>query len=126
MLRNFQLLSLLALFAACGGGGSSYSNPTAPPTTTNPPATTSVSIVGQKGSSSFSPNPSSAKAGTTVGWKNSDSITHHIVSDTPGAFDTGNIAGGASSAAIAVNQTGSYPYHCSIHPTMTGTLNVTP
>jgi len=40
------------------------------------------------------------------------------------AFNTGNIGGGKTSAPIAMNTAGSFPYHCSIHPTMTGTLVV--
>ncbi len=119
-------VSVLTLLSACNNGGSSYSSPTTPPTTgTGPTATNAISITGIKGSNSFSPNPASAKVATSVQWKNADTATHHIVSDTPGAFDTGNIASGSTSAAMTVNQTGSYPYHCTIHPSMTGTLNVT-
>lgn len=120
------LTATLALLTACNGG-SSYSSPTAPPpTSTNPPsASNTITIVGQKGASSFSPNPASAKAGSSIQWTNGDSVTHHIVADNGMAFDTGNITGAASSKPVTVNQTGSYPYHCTIHPTMVGTLNVT-
>lgn len=128
MTRKIRFLvsfATLVLLAACNNGGSSYGgSPTSPPTNTNP-STNSISITGINGSNSFAPNPSSAKVGSTVQWKNSNGTTHRIVSDSGNAFDTGNIAPGASSGAIMVNQAGSYPYHCTIHPSMTGTLNVT-
>ena len=122
----FSTAALVLLLCACNGS-SSYSSPTAPPpTSTNPPtASYTITILGDKGPSSFSPNPASAKAGTSIQWTNGDSITHHIVSDAANVFDTGTITGAASSKTVTVNQTGSYPYHCTIHPTMVGTLNVT-
>ena len=58
----------------------------------------------------------------TVMWINKDSVTHHVVSDT-GVFDSGDLATGQS-YNYTFNQTGSFPYHCSIHPSMTGTIVV--
>jgi plastocyanin len=55
-----------------------------------------------------------------VVWHNIDSITHHVVLNN-GSLDTGDIAPGASSRAMSVN-TGGGPYHCSIHPSMVGSL----
>jgi len=117
MSRTLRLLAVLAIVTACHGSSSS---PTAPP----PPAATTIDILGEHASSSFAPNPGTAKMGTTIEWKNSDVNTHHIVSNTSGVFDTGNIGGGTTSQAVTVDKPGSYPYHCTIHPTMTGTLNV--
>jgi plastocyanin len=45
---------------------------------------------------------------------------------TGSGFDTGVIPSGATSAPIAFGTAGTRAYHCSIHPSMTGTLNVTP
>ncbi len=87
-------------------------------------ATVTISIVGMNGAQSFSPNPASVTAGQTVAWVNNDSVTHRVVQDG-GAFDTGNLAPGTTSSAIALNSAGAMPYHCAIHPTMTGTINVT-
>ena len=57
-----------------------------------------------------------------VVWRNVDSITHRVVLND-GSFDTGNLDSGASSQPMAINITGgSDPYHCSIHPSMVGTL----
>jgi plastocyanin len=70
----------------------------------------------------FNPATLNVQVGTTVTWINKDSTTYHVVSDT-GAFDSGNLASGQS-YSFTFNQAGSFPYHCSIHPSMTGTIVV--
>jgi plastocyanin len=80
-----------------------------------------VTIVGQKGMSSFEPNPAPFAQGALVVWRNTDTATHRIVMND-GSFDSGNIAPGASSAAMRLGSSGSY--HCTIHPTMMfGSIN---
>ena len=54
-------------------------------------------------------------------WHNTDSITHHIVLDD-GSLDTGNIPPGTSSLALRLASNGA-TYHCSIHPSMVGSIN---
>lgn len=85
-----------------------------------------VSINGISGSQSFSPNPASVSTGQTVGFVNNDPTnTHHIVADN-GAFDTGTLAPGASSSAITLSSGTAVSYHCTIHPSMVGTINGSP
>ena len=79
-----------------------------------------IRIISFVGPSSFTPNPAPIAAGRTVAWKNDDSQTHRIVADD-GSFDTGNIDGGATSMAVT-RPAGTVAYHCTIHPTMTGTI----
>ncbi len=111
------------LIAACGGSG--YSAPTAPSGggSGGGTANVTITIVGMNGNQSFSPNPGSLKAGQTVAWKNNDSITHTATSDS-GAFDTGAIPPGGTSSPITMPAAGTFGYHCSIHPSMTGSLSV--
>lgn len=71
----------------------------------------------------FNPATLNVQVGTTVTWINKDSATHQVVSDT-GLFDSGNLTNGMS-YNYTFNQTGSYPYHCAVHPSMTGTIVVT-
>ncbi len=92
-----------------GGGGGGEDPPTSNPVT--------VSIVGVRGSDSFSPNPISP-GGQMVMWRNDDGLTHHIVADD-GSFDTGNLVAGATSTMVQPPEGG---YHCSIHPTMVGSI----
>jgi plastocyanin len=74
-------------------------------------------------SMSFSPNPVSLRVGQQVIWRNTDSITHTASS---GSFDTGTVGPGAMSKPITMTAAGTFPYQCNIHPSMKGTLNVTP
>jgi plastocyanin len=123
---------LASILSAAGvvGCGSSNSSPTSPGPTPAPggggggtAADVMITINGMDGSLSFSPGNASVKAGQTVAWKNADSITHAIAQDG-GGFSTSSIGPGATSAPITVSTTGNMPYHCSIHPTMTGALTV--
>ena len=59
-----------------------------------------VTIVGQKGMSSFEPNPAPFAQGALVVWRNLDAAMHRIVMND-GSFDSGNILlGGAGSDTI--------------------------
>ena len=122
------LLFVISSLAGCGGGGSSYSTPTTTPTTTTPPAGGTPDVVvmirSMNFSNSFSANPATVKVGQTVSWQNADSLTHTATADG-GAFNTGNVAPGATSAPIKMSTAGTFAYHCGIHPTMVGTLTVT-
>jgi plastocyanin len=82
-----------------------------------------ITITGNLGSSSYSPDPDTVLVGQRVSWHNGDSMTHTATSDGVG-FDTNNIAAGATSAPIQMNTLGSFPYHCNIHSGMVGTLVV--
>ena len=71
----------------------------------------------------FAPSTLSAKQGARVPVTNNDSTAHTATSDDGSSFDTGDINPG-SSKTISVAKAGSFPYHCSIHPFMHGTLTV--
>jgi plastocyanin len=131
LFRDSRLPFGLALFAmaavyACGGSSASPTTP-APVTGggggTTATADVTITIVGMNGSQSYSPSAATMKAGQTVSWRNGDSVTHTATANG-GAFDTGAIAPGAVSAPIKLSTTGSFAYHCAIHPSMTGSLAV--
>jgi len=67
--------------------------------------------------------PSSVKPGAQVMVMNSDAETHSVTSDTSGLFDV-NVEAGATGTLTAPTKPGSYPYHCTFHSTMHGTLVV--
>jgi plastocyanin len=56
-----------------------------------------------------------------VVWKNDDSTLHHIVLDN--GTDVGNVNPGATSKSIAVTSSSAVGFHCTIHPSMVGTIN---
>lgn len=59
----------------------------------------------------------------TVVWQNNDNVVHTATGTNFTGFNTGNIQPGAS-ASYTFNTAGTYPYHCLIHPTMSGTVFV--
>jgi plastocyanin len=73
----------------------------------------------------FSPATLTVKPGTTVTWTNQDGVAHTIASDagSPVAFTSDSLANGAS-YRFTFTQPGTYAYHCSIHPSMKGTIVV--
>ncbi len=71
----------------------------------------------------FSPSTITVPLGTTVIWINRDSSQHTVVGDNL-SFQSG-ILSTDQSYRYTFNQTGTFTYHCSIHPSMTGTIVVT-
>jgi len=112
--------ALAVLTAGCGGSSSSTA-PTPTPRPTPTPTAGTVSIVGERGNQSFNPNPAPLPADHKLTWMNNDSLIHRIVADD-GSFDTGNLSQGQSSAAVTLPAAGK-SYHCSIHPSMVGTVS---
>jgi plastocyanin len=113
-------LSIVVLAAACGSSSVSPTSPTPQPPGGGGAADVTISI----SNFAFAPASMTVKVGQTVAWHNADSVAHTATSNT-GAFDTGTIAAGGTSAAITMNSAGAFPYHCSIHPNMLATLVVT-
>ncbi|HEY9722042.1 MAG TPA: plastocyanin/azurin family copper-binding protein [Oscillatoriaceae cyanobacterium] len=72
----------------------------------------------------FSPANVTVMRGGTVTWTNQDSVGHSATSDTAGGFDTGVIAHGNTSPGVTFNTAGTFTYHCSVHPSMHGTVTV--
>ncbi len=60
--------------------------------------------------------------GTEVTWVNRDDMPHTVVS-TAGVFESKPLDTG-DRFAYTFEQPGTYPYYCSIHPRMTGTVVV--
>lgn len=93
-------------------------SPTSTPATTPTPAQASVEISGF----AFVPQTLSVPPGTTVTWTNNDSSSHTIASND-NLFQSGNLAKGAT-FSHTFGQKGTFNYHCSIHPAMTGKIIV--
>lgn len=70
----------------------------------------------------FNPSTIFVSANTTVTWTNKDGVSHTVTSNS-GVFDSGTILQGKTYSFQFTNP-GSYPYHCTIHPSMTGTVVV--
>ncbi|MDD2753796.1 MAG: photosystem II protein Y [Candidatus Portnoybacteria bacterium] len=70
--------------------------------------------------SKFTPNFSAAESGIKATWFNEDDEKHTVTGDSWGS---GEIAPGKAYSKI-FNEAGTYKYHCSIHPSMTGEIIV--
>lgn len=110
------ILSGATVAFGCGGGAGSATTPT--PVSTMP---VTINILGVNGKLSFSPNPAEVPAGRQAIFTNLDKVAHRVVLDDR-SIDTGEIAAGASSRALALGGI-SKPYHCSLHISMVGSLN---
>ena len=78
--------------------------------------------VGQHQELSFSPVPLNVKVAATITVTNNDG-TDHTFTDNDGTFDTGHITPGASKT-FTITKPGTYNYHCNIHPSMKGVIQV--
>lgn len=136
----------LALVTACGGGTAATATPagpTAPPAagtatpaaaTATPAAATATpaaaaiicGATGEGGSvaiENFSYDPASATVATNgfLTWTNKDGAPHTVTFD--GGPNCGNMSGG-DTETVQFTVAGTYPYHCNIHPDMTGSVEV--
>ena len=108
----------LAAMSACGGsGGGTSSSLTAP--SSPAPSVMTITVTSRNGAQSFSPNPATA-GGQLVVFRNADTDVHRVRLND-GSIDTGDIAPGATSAAVTMPAIGTN-YHCSIHPDMIGAV----
>lgn len=71
---------------------------------------------------SFSPAQITVSVGTTVQWTNGDDIPHTVVSNDK-VFKS-KVLDTDEKFSYTFTKAGTYPYFCSIHPKMTGTVVV--
>ena len=70
----------------------------------------------------FGPKSITVPVGTTVTWTNGDDIPHTSVS-TDGVFKS-KVLYTDEKFSYTFTKSGKYPYYCTIHPKMTGTVIV--
>ena len=129
---RLAVVSAVLLFAvACGDYSTSSTSPSPSPSptpsATPPPGAPSSSItipMGAEflGNRAFTPADLNIAAGTAVTWVNSDATSHTTTSNAAG-WDSGIVAPGGRFSFVFQN-TGTFPYHCVIHPGMVGTVVV--
>ena len=113
--RLILVTSLALIAAACGSSSS--------PTTPTVSADVTISMLGDRGNQSYSPNPTTMRVGQTVAWKNTDTTAHDATQDAS-RFQTGTVSAGATSTPITMSTAGTFTYHCTIHPGMVGSIVV--
>jgi plastocyanin len=114
-----------------GGGGSEQDSQERSSSPSSLPITEEgrvVSIVGNSGSNSYNPNPIEIKVGDTVTWINNDSSPHTVTSSSSSKdsnFDSDVLRRGET-FSFTFDREGEYPYFCTLHPSMVGTIVVLP
>ena len=128
---------------ATGDGGDSEGNESQTATTTSPGGPTTVAGppaatlnipqgASVQGNPSYDPDPLTVKVGDTIAVNNEDTTPHTVTNGKDATdpnmgklFDTSIINAGDSSEIVTTDlKPGEYPYFCSVHPYMTGTLTV--
>ena len=118
---RFSAVSFLIALAACGGSGG-YGGVTNPPPPPPPPPAGTVDATP---SERFTPNSITINTGETVTFAFS-SLGHNVTFDGRVAATPADIPGINTNVSIArvFNTAGTYNYHCTIHPNMTGSVVV--
>ena len=128
--RGLGVLSAALLVAACGGGGGGGST-TAPTTAGGGGATQAAAVCSQSDAAGtvkadvaefkFQPETINAKVNDVISWTNGDSAPHGVALDDGNVECTKKIAGGSSGGTV-FTKAGTYPFHCSVHSNMKGTI----
>jgi len=127
MLVVAALVALVVLAGCSGSGGGSSSAPSSSGGASSGGSSssggaasggTAVSIA----NFAFDPASLTVKVGDTVTWTNKDSVAHTVTADD-GSFKSEQIQPGAA-YKFTFAKAGTFSYHCSIHPNMTGSITV--
>ena len=106
---------------ATNSAGTAYGNQVSFTTSPAGPTTFNISISGF----AFSPSTLTVRVGDIVQWTNNDAAAHTVTSNNGTSFSSGSMAQNAIFTYTATT-TGSFPYHCAIHPSMTAAITVIP
>jgi plastocyanin len=125
--RGIAALSVCLVLAACsGGGGGGATQPAggggggAPCADSTGTTTVEATVAGFKWS-----QPIAAKVGDVITWTNSDTANHQVGLDDGSCAMSKAIPGGGGKASLVFNVAGTYPFHCTIHSSMKGTITIT-
>ncbi|MFG2626477.1 cupredoxin domain-containing protein [Streptomyces sp. NPDC048473] len=109
-------------------GGSSSSSSATPPSFSSPSPSASSSPVGKVlitiKDFAFNPARLTVAPGTLITVVNEDAATHNVTATSGKAFGTGDVVSGRTVTFTAPDKAGTYPYVCTLHPYMKGSLTV--
>ena len=116
LMRSTTLFAALIGLVACGGGGDGYRNPTNPGPNPTPSNSNAINVR----DNSFSPNATVLAVGTTVTWTWTGAANHDVT------FNDGQGSNTQSTGTYqrTFNAAGAYPYHCTQHAGMTGSVTI--
>jgi plastocyanin len=114
------LAVLTTVLAGCGGGGGGGGS-TKQAATSSPCAQGSVVI--HMADINFKPEKADAKVGQTVCWVNDDDVQHDAVDEDSKQFES-DLFGKGKTFSWKAAKAGTVKYECTVHPGMTGELDV--
>ncbi len=112
-----MLVAVLGLVLGCGGGAGSPGGGGGGPAAPGAPDTIVIKNF------TFMPTTLTVAPGTEITVIDQDQAPHTMTANDK-SFDSGTISGGQHGEVTAPIKPGSYPYVCTIHQYMTGTLIV--
>jgi plastocyanin len=115
-------LALALGVAACGGGDDDSGGGSTSTAASSSSSSGGVAIKMQN--IQFSPKETTVKVGDKVTWTNDDNTDHNVTAESGADFKSKDFGNGATFSFTA-DKAGTIKYVCTIHPGMTGTLNVT-
>ena len=120
MRRSLAVLPLAAVLAAAGcGGDDSSSSGSSSGSKSEAKSGDAVSMK----DIAFHPKSLSVKVGQKVTWTNEEPVDHNVVA-TKGASFKSKVFGEGKTFAFTTKKAGTIDYECTLHPGMTGKLEV--
>jgi plastocyanin len=130
--RGIAALATALALAACSGGGTTTTQ--APAGGTQAPAgttaasapctdSTGTTVVAVGVANMEWQQPINAKVGDVITWTNGDTVPHKVALDDGSCAMSDNIPGGGSKSLV-FSVAGTFPFHCSVHPSMRGTITI--
>jgi plastocyanin len=126
--RGIAAFAVSLLLAACsgsGGGGSTQPAATSGGGGAAPCADSTGTTTVETTVADFKWAPVTAKVGDVITWTNSDSAPHQVGLDDNSCAMSKSIAGGGGKASLVFSKAGTFPFHCTIHSSMKGTITIT-
>ena len=122
-LQSLWLVLILLGTGGCAGGSGTPASTSAPPPDSvyGGGPTAAVATITIKDFAYGDPLTVTPGAAVTV--TNMDTAPHTVTADEGAAFDA-EVKGGGTATFTAPTTPGTYPYHCTFHPNMHGTLIV--
>jgi cytochrome c oxidase subunit II len=130
--KGFDYAPTTQTAPVAGGGAAPAPSATTSPAAASGPTLSIPQGASVQGNPSYEPATLSVKVGDTIQVQNKDQSPHTVTSgktlEDPNKgkdFDTSIISpSGSAKISTASLKSGQYPFHCDLHPYMTGTLKV--
>lgn len=112
---------LLVPMFACGGGGNGGTGTTVPTAPTGPAPSTAAFTMGAE---TFSPTQVTIARTGSVTWNNTSGVVHNVTFDAATGAPANVPDHGSGSNQRTFSVAGTFPFQCTLHAGMTGSVAV--